>query len=65
MFLGALLDGLPEAFILGVGIAIGGGVSVAFVVAVFVPTSRRARRARSLCARRARRVAPSPGCGDR
>ena len=36
MFLGALLDGLPEAFILGVGIAIGGGVSVAFVVAVFV-----------------------------
>ncbi len=36
MFLGALLDGLPEAFILGVGIALGGGVSVAFVVAVFV-----------------------------
>ena len=36
MFLGALLDGLPEAFILGVGIALGEGVSVAFVVAVFV-----------------------------
>jgi ZIP family zinc transporter len=36
MFLGALLDGLPEAFILGVGVALGGGVSVAFVVAVFV-----------------------------
>jgi zinc transporter, ZIP family len=36
MFLGALLDGLPEAFILGIGIALGGGVSVAFVVAVFV-----------------------------
>ena len=36
MFLGALLDGVPEAFILGVGIALGGGVSVAFVVAVFV-----------------------------
>ena len=36
MFLGALLDGLPEAFILGVGIALGGGISVAFVVAVFV-----------------------------
>ncbi len=36
MFLGALLDGLPEAFILGIGVALGGGVSVAFVVAVFV-----------------------------
>ena len=36
MFLGALLDGLPEAFILGVGIALGEGVSVAFVVAIFV-----------------------------
>jgi zinc transporter, ZIP family len=36
MFLGALLDGLPEAFILGIGIALGEGVSVAFVVAVFV-----------------------------
>ena len=36
MFLGALLDGLPEAFILGIGIVLGGGVSVAFVVAVFV-----------------------------
>jgi ZIP family zinc transporter len=36
MFLGALLDGLPEAFILGIGIALGGGVSVAFVTAVFV-----------------------------
>jgi len=36
MFLGALLDGVPEAFILGVGIAFGEGVSVAFVAAVFV-----------------------------
>jgi ZIP family zinc transporter len=36
MFLGALLDGIPEAFILGIGIARGEGVSVAFVVAVFV-----------------------------
>lgn len=36
MFLGALLDGLPEAFVLGTGIALGGSVSVAFVVAVFV-----------------------------
>lgn len=36
MFLGALLDGIPEAFILGIGISLGGSVSVAFVAAVFV-----------------------------
>ena len=36
MFLGALLDGLPEAFVLGISIAVGGTVSLAFVVAVFV-----------------------------
>ncbi len=36
MFLGALLDGVPEAFVLGVSLAIGGSISVAFVTAVFV-----------------------------
>lgn len=36
MFLGALLDGLPEAFVLGVSISVGGAVSAAFVLAVFV-----------------------------
>lgn len=36
MFLGALLDGLPEAFVLGIGIQLGGDISVAFVAAVFV-----------------------------
>lgn len=36
MFLGALLDGVPEAFILGIGISLGGGVSAAFVAAVFI-----------------------------
>ena len=36
MFLGALLDGIPEAFILGITLAAGGAVSVAFVTAVFV-----------------------------
>jgi ZIP family zinc transporter len=35
MFIGALLDGIPEAVVLGAGLALGGGVSVAFVVAVF------------------------------
>jgi ZIP family zinc transporter len=36
MFLGALLDGIPEAFILGLGFALGEGVSVAFVAAIMV-----------------------------
>jgi ZIP family zinc transporter len=36
MFLGALLDGIPEAFILGIGISLGGSVSLAFVAAVFI-----------------------------
>jgi ZIP family zinc transporter len=36
MFLGALLDGIPEAFILGLGLAQGGQISVAFVAAIFV-----------------------------
>lgn len=36
MFLGALLDGLPEAFVLGIGIQLGGSISVAFVAAVAI-----------------------------
>jgi ZIP family zinc transporter len=36
MFLGALLDGIPEAFILGIGLGLGGSISVAFVAAIFV-----------------------------
>jgi len=36
MFLGALLDGIPEAFILGISLAAGGAISVAFITAVFI-----------------------------
>lgn len=36
MFLGALLDGVPEAFVLGVSIGLGGSLSIAFIAAVFV-----------------------------
>lgn len=36
MFLGALLDGLPEAFVLGIGMGMGGSISAAFVMAIFV-----------------------------
>jgi ZIP family zinc transporter len=35
IFLGTLLDGVPESFILGLGLAAGGGLSIAFFVAVF------------------------------
>lgn len=34
--LGALLDGVPESTVLGIGIAVGGSVSVGFLVAVLV-----------------------------
>jgi ZIP family zinc transporter len=36
IFIGTLLDGIPESIILGASLATGGGVSVAFLAAVFV-----------------------------
>ena len=33
---GALLDGIPEQLVLGIGLATGGGVSLALLVAIFV-----------------------------
>lgn len=36
IFLGTLLDGVPESIILGIGIATGGAVTFAFLAAVFV-----------------------------
>jgi zinc transporter, ZIP family len=34
--LGTVLDGIPESLVLGIGLAIGGSVSVAFLAAVFI-----------------------------
>ena len=36
MFLGALLDGVPESFVLGSTLAVGGSIDAAFLAAVFV-----------------------------
>lgn len=36
MYVGALLDGLPESFVLGITLALGGAIDVAFLAAVFV-----------------------------
>jgi ZIP family zinc transporter len=36
MFIGALLDGVPESFVLGSTIAVGGAIDAAFLAAVFV-----------------------------
>jgi zinc transporter, ZIP family len=36
IFLGTLLDGIPESLVLGLGLALGGMISWAFLVAVFV-----------------------------
>ncbi|WP_155371847.1 ZIP family metal transporter [Catellatospora vulcania] len=36
LVVGALLDGVPESLVLGIGVAMGGDVPIAFLVAVFV-----------------------------
>ena len=36
ILLGTLLDGIPESFVLGITLAIGGGVSTAFLAAIFI-----------------------------
>lgn len=36
IFLGTLLDGIPESFILGTSLVVGGGISVSFLIAVFI-----------------------------
>jgi len=36
IFIGTLLDNIPESLVLGIGLALGGAISVAFLVAVFV-----------------------------
>jgi zinc transporter, ZIP family len=36
MFIGALLDGVPESFVLGSTVAVGGAIDAAFLAAVFV-----------------------------
>ena len=39
--LGIVLDGIPESIVIGLGLLEGGGVSVAVLAAVFLPTCRR------------------------
>ena len=34
--LGTVLDGIPESLVLGIGMALGGAISVAFLAAVFI-----------------------------
>ncbi len=36
LVVGVMLDGVPESLVLGIGLLVGGGVSMAFVVAVFL-----------------------------
>jgi len=36
VFVGTLLDNIPESLVLGMGLSLGGSISVAFLVAVFV-----------------------------
>ena len=36
IYIGTLLDNIPESLVLGIGLALGGSISLAFLVAVFV-----------------------------
>lgn len=36
IFVGTLLDNIPESFVLGIGLALGGAINIAFLAAVFV-----------------------------
>jgi len=36
IFIGTLLDNIPESIILGMGLALGGAINIAFLVAVFI-----------------------------
>jgi zinc transporter, ZIP family len=36
IYLGTLLDGVPESMILGIGLGLGGSISIAFLFAVFI-----------------------------
>lgn len=36
IFIGTLLDNIPESLVLGMGLALGGSISLAFLVAIFV-----------------------------
>jgi ZIP family zinc transporter len=36
IFIGTLLDAIPESLVLGIGLALGGSISVAFLAAVFI-----------------------------
>jgi ZIP family zinc transporter len=36
IFVGTLLDNIPESFVLGIGLALGGAINIAFLVAIFI-----------------------------
>ena len=61
--LGALLDGIPEQTVLGIGIASGEGVGISLLVAIFVSNLPEAIGHRPTCAPPAAARARSAACG--
>ena len=61
--LGALLDGIPEQAVLGIGLAAGDGVSVALLVAIFISNLPEAIGSASDMSRPASRSARCSACG--
>ena len=63
--LGALLDGIPEQMVLGIGLAAGEGVSVSLLIAIFVSNLPEAIGASADLREAGRRRRRSAGCGRR
>ena len=63
--LGTILDGVPESLVLGIGLTVGGAISVAFLAAVFISNLPEAIAATvSLRASGTRKLVDPAGCGS-
>ena len=65
IFIGTLLDNIPEMIILGMGLAIGGAINLAFLVAVFISNLPEGVAGSINLELQAARADPYSGCGQR
>jgi ZIP family zinc transporter len=64
IFIGTLLDNIPKSIILGMGLALGGSISLAFLAAVFISNLPRGWPGLLIWKRLAARTATFFGCGS-
>jgi ZIP family zinc transporter len=63
IFIGTLLDNIPESLVLGMGLVLGGSINLAFLVAVFVSNLPEGVAGTMNPGRRATPATTSSGCG--